>query len=142
MDRDYMERPGTINTTRSTSAKFERELTQTYNVLAGWQQSFQKHNFDALVGYEFYDWRKKGFSASGQQAPTDDFMDLGYTSSEANKRGVDSWHERQRIMSAFGKINYDYDGKYLLSFTFREDGYSKLLTDGDFSPEYHWVGIF
>ena len=127
MDRDYMERPGTINTTRSTSAKFERELTQTYNVLAGWQQSFQKHNFDALVGYEFYDWRKKGFSASGQQAPTDDFMDLGYTSSEANKRGVDSWHERQRIMSAFGKINYDYDGKYLLSFTFREDGYSKLL---------------
>lgn len=54
-------------------------------------------------------------------------MDLGYTSSEANKRGVDSWHERQRIMSAFGKINYDYDGKYLLSFTFREDGYSKLL---------------
>lgn len=126
MDKDYLERPNQINSTRSTSAKFGRELTQTYNILAGWNQSFKKHNIDVLLGYEFYDWSKKGFSGSGQKAPTDDFLDLGLTSSGANERGVDSWHEQQRIMSGFGKINYDYDSKYLLSLTFREDGYSKL----------------
>ncbi len=127
MNKDYMERPGYINTTRSTSAEFGRELSQTYNVVAGWNQSFKKHNIDALLGSEFYDWKKLGFRASGQEAPTDDFIDLGYTSSAANKRSIDSWHERQRIMSYFGKINYDFDGKYLMSFTFRADGSSKLI---------------
>lgn len=127
MDRDYMVRPGTIDNTRSTSAKFDRELTQTYNVLAGWTQSFGMHNVDILGGYEFYDWKRLGFSASGQGAPTDDFLDLGLTSSEANKRGIDSWHDHQRMLSYFAKANYDYDSKYLLSLTFRADGSSKLI---------------
>lgn len=126
MNKDFYERPGILNTTRSTSAGFGRELSQTYNVIAGWKHNFKKHNIDLLGGFEYYDWYKIGFNASGQQAPTDDFLDLGLTSSEANKRGIDSWHERQRIMSGFGKLNYDYDGKYLVSLTAREDGYSKL----------------
>lgn len=127
MNRDFMERPGVMNTARATSAKFQRELTQTYNAIAGWNQSFQKHNIDVLAGFEFYDWKQMGFSASGQGAPTDDFFDLGLTSSEKNMRGIDSWHQRQRLMSYFGKVNYDYDGKYLLSLTFRTDGSSKLI---------------
>lgn len=127
MNRDFMERPGQMNTVRSTSAKFQRELTQTYNAIAGWNQNFQKHNIDALAGVEYYDWKQIGFSAAGEGAPTDDFLDLGLTSSDKNKRSIDSWHSQQRIMSYFGKINYDYDGKYLLSLTFRGDGSSKLI---------------
>lgn len=127
MNRDFLERPNQINTVRSTSAQFERELTQTYNVIGGWNQSFKKHNFDVLVGGEFYDWQKIGFSAAGEGAPTDDFLDLGLTTSEKNKRSIDSWHDHQRIMSYFGKVNYDFDGKYLFSFTFRGDGSSKLI---------------
>lgn len=87
----------------------------------------KKHNFDALFGYEFYDWKQFGFKAAGEGAPTDDFLDLGLTSSEKNKRSIDSWHSQQRIMSYFGKVNYDFDGKYLLSLTFRGDGSSKLI---------------
>ncbi|MDA6864536.1 TonB-dependent receptor, partial [Escherichia coli] len=33
---------------------------------------------------------------------------------------------RYRIESLFGRINYDYQQKYLLSFTARYDGISKL----------------
>lgn len=42
MNKDFMERPGYTNTVRSTSAQFDRELTQTYNVIGGWNQSFKK----------------------------------------------------------------------------------------------------
>jgi TonB-linked SusC/RagA family outer membrane protein len=56
-------------------------------------------------------------------------MDLNYTSTEEGKRGIDSWHDRQRILSFFGRANYDFREKYLLSLTFRRDGYSKLLGD-------------
>src|SRR5690606_279124 len=39
---------------------------------------------------------------------------------------------RERIMSGFGRLNYDFDGKYLASFTVRRDGYSRLLGDNQY----------
>ena len=78
---------------------------------------------------EYFDRHNKGFSASGRNAPTDDFWDLGLTDSGENLRDIDSWHSQYRILSYFGRANYDYLGKYLLSAVFRQDGYSSLLGD-------------
>lgn len=75
-------------------------------------------------------------------APTDDFMDLEYTSKEEGKRSIDSSHSRQRIMSFFGRVNYDYQSKYLLSLVLRRDGYSKLAEENRWGvfPGYQPVG--
>jgi len=81
-----------------------------------------------MFGFEFYDKYEKGFSASGQGAAVDDFMDLNLTNPELT-RSIDSWHSRERIMSFFGRLNYDYKTKYLISFVARRDGYSKLAKD-------------
>jgi hypothetical protein len=35
-------------------------------------------------------------------------------------------------MSSFGRLNYDYEGKYLFNFTVRRDGYSRLIGDNQF----------
>lgn len=35
-------------------------------------------------------------------------------------------------MSGFGRLNYDYDGKYLATFTVRRDGYSRLIGDNQY----------
>lgn len=83
----------------------------------------------ALLGTEFFDQETKGFNASGSGAPTDDFHDLGLTDPGENKRAIDSWHSKYRILSYFGRINYDYKDKYLASAVFRQDGYSSLLGD-------------
>ncbi len=116
------------NTTRSTSASFNRTFNQTYNATLQYKHTFERnHNLDAMVGAEFYSRSYKGFSASGQGAPTDDFQDLGLTSTDENKRSIDSSHSEYRILSYFGRVNYDFAGKYLAAFTFREDGYSALL---------------
>lgn len=128
MNKDYLVRPGNVNTQRYTKAEFDRTVRQTYTLTAGYAKTFaEKHSVDVLGGFEFYEAYRKGFNAAGEGAPTDDFLDLGLTTSEKDKRAIDSWHTRSRIMSVFGKLNYDYDGKYLFSFTFREDGYSKLV---------------
>ena len=116
------------NRTRSSSASYSRYFTQTYNATLQYKHSFaDRHNFDALVGAEYYDRAYKYFGASGQGAATDDFQDLELTSKDEGKRTIDSEHSQYRIMSYFGRLNYDYMGKYLASFTFREDGYSALL---------------
>lgn len=130
-NKDYQTAPGNnFNKARNTSAQFEREFAQTYNVVANYTQTFAKdHNVDVMIGSEFYDQQKKGFNASGSGAPTDDFGDLGLTSDDKGKRKIDSWHQQYRILSYFGRVNYDYQGKYLFSGVFRYDGYSSLLGD-------------
>ena len=99
---------------------------------------------DAMVGVEYYDSYKKGFSASGYGSPLSDFQDLNYTSTAAGVRQIDSWHYRQRILSFFGRVNYDYKSKYLLSLVLRRDGYSKLPKDkplGNLSRYISRLGI-
>lgn len=128
--KDFESTPGSFNRTRSSTAKFERNFAQTYNAVINYNETFAKeHNVALMLGMEYYDNYKRGFSASGSGAPTDDFGDLGLTSSDKGKRGIDSWHEKYRILSYFGRLNYDFKSKYLLSAVFRQDGYSSLLGD-------------
>ena len=80
-----------------------------------------------LLGMEYFDRYSRSFSASGSGAPTDDFADLSLTDNGEGKRSIDSGHSDYRILSYFGRLNYDYKGRYLLSAVFRQDGYSSLL---------------
>lgn len=129
-NRDYRTGSDTWDRSRQSSAKYERTHCQTYNVVANYDLNFlREHSLNVLAGFEYYDEYRKGFSAAGSGAPTDEFADLELTSTGEKKRDIDSWHERQRIMSFFGRVNYDFRGKYLLSATLRGDGYSILLGD-------------
>ncbi|MGL4780976.1 MAG: SusC/RagA family TonB-linked outer membrane protein [Bacteroidales bacterium] len=124
--KDYENTPGSFVRERKTSAKFDREFSQTYNLVLNYNETFAKnHNVSLMAGTEFFDQALRGFSAAGQGAPTDDFGDLGLT--DRDNRSIDSWHSRYRIMSFFGRINYDYKDKYLLNMVMRQDGYSSLL---------------
>ncbi|PIF63241.1 TonB-linked SusC/RagA family outer membrane protein [Flavobacterium sp. 11] len=129
-NKDFLSSPNNINKTRSSSASFGRSLSQTYNATLNFNTDFLgKHHIDAMVGTEYYDTYSNGLSASGSGAPSDDFMDLQYTSSDKDKRIIDSYHTRQRILSFFSRVTYDYYEKYLVTFTVRRDGYSKLLNN-------------
>lgn len=58
--KDFETAPGKFNTTRSSSAKFERDFSQTYNVVLNYNNTFaQNHNIDVMLGSEYYDKRQK-----------------------------------------------------------------------------------
>ncbi|MEJ8818678.1 SusC/RagA family TonB-linked outer membrane protein [Lacibacter sp. H407] len=129
-NKDYLQSPGNINRTRSSAASFGRTLSQTYNAVIDYNKSFGDHDLDLMAGSEYYDTYAYGVSASGSQAPSDDFLDLQYVRRDATTQpSVDSYHERQRILSFFGRATYDYKSKYLLTATVRRDGYSKLINN-------------
>lgn len=129
-NKDYLASPGNYVRTRNSSASYDKIYNQTYNAVLNYKPVIDNsHHIDVMLGSEFFDTYNNGFSAAGSGAPTDDFMDLGLTSPEANKRSIDSYHDRQRIMSYFGRVNYDYKEKYLLTLTARRDGYSTLLNN-------------
>ncbi|WP_205943239.1 SusC/RagA family TonB-linked outer membrane protein [Pedobacter frigoris] len=129
-DKDYLSSPNNYSRARSSSASFDKELSQTYNAVLNYNTTIaSKHHLDVMGGTEYYDTYAQGLSASGSGAPTDDFTDLQYTSSEKDRRSIDTYHTNQRILSFFGRANYDYDEKYLLTATIRRDGYSRLINN-------------
>lgn len=128
-EKDYLRGTNNWSRGRYSSASFDRNLRIVANAVLNYKKEFGMNSIDGLVGTEYYDDYVKGFAASGSGAPTDDFMALGYTSADKDKRSISSYHRRERIMSYFGRANYDYDAKYLLSAIFRYDGYSRLLGD-------------
>lgn len=126
--KDYEDGPNNWKRTRGTSNEFSRDFSQTYNVVLNYNAELANdHNIDLMLGTEYYDLTSRGFYAGGSGAPTDDFQDLALTSDKEGKRSIDSWHSEYRILSYFGRANYNYLGKYLLSGVFRYDGYSSLL---------------
>ena len=133
--RDYLSSAGNWNRNRVSSNQYSRSLTQTYNAILNFNKTFgQYHNVAAMLGTEYVDAFTKGFSASGRLASTDEFQDLNLTQEAyltdsgeaATYRSIDSSHGGNRVLSFFGKADYDYDGRYLLSAVLRYDGYSRL----------------
>ena len=132
-NRTYLVNPGTFNSDHAASASYSRMLSQTYNAIAGYENSWNDHNLSVIVGYEFYDKYNFGLSAGGQGSDFEDFPSLGYIDKTENKNiskiSMNSTHTRERSMSFFGNASYDWKGKYLFSFSARYDGYSKLVNN-------------
>lgn len=105
----------------------------TFDAFLNYDKSVAKHNFKAMLGWhtERYkylpDWMyRKNF-------PNNDLtdMDAGDASTQKN-----SGYTRELTMvSYFGRLNYDYAGRYLFEANFRSDASSR------FAKEHRW-GFF
>ncbi len=70
-----------------------------------------------------------GANASGLQFP-----DLRYNNiTLAGGVGTNSYFEKQTIQSLIGRVNYQYDSKYLFTASVRRDGSSKFRGDNQYS---------
>ncbi len=128
-NREYINKPGSTDSNRKASASYGRMLSQTYNAIAGYENSWNDHNLSVIAGYEYYDKYNFGLSAGGQGADSDDFISLGYVVIDPSTSSMNTTHTRERSMSLFGNASYDWKGKYLFSFSMRYDGYSKLVNN-------------
>ena len=110
-----------------------RDQNNYYNLqaLLNYKKSFGIHNLDILVGYqqesEDSDWLKG--SRSGY--PTDIIWEL-------NPGPKDNWSndgngEHWALASFIGRINYDYDNKYILSLSMRSDASSRFAAGNRWS---------
>lgn len=127
---------------RNFSPAFEELLTQqaesslstTSNYGYNWVWSntlniirqFGNHHFEALVGTEAILNYVHNFSASRLGFPSTDpnfrYLSAGSGSDQKNSGDAMEWS----LFSQFGKINYNYDERYLVAFTLRHDGTSRL----------------
>lgn len=109
--------------TRAASASYGRMFQQQHNVTLGYTKNFGGHNFSILAGGEYFDLSTFSFSAAGNKAATDYIYTLNAVTERTSTNT--NWLD-QRILSGFGRFNYDFEGKYLVSAVMRYDGISKL----------------
>ena len=81
------------------------------------------HNINALGGIEYRNDVNEQINASGIGFPTSQFRTLN---TAATPESVGGFWSGSTTFSQFAKINYDFDKKYLLSFTVRRDGSSRF----------------
>ena len=112
-----------------------RQYNEGYSLLAEYlliyQKQFGNHNIDFVAGYsaqqffsEFYRAQKRDFSNEDST--------LRYFNNGSNLRSINGDAEENSLVSAFGRLNYNFDDRYLFTATFRADGNSK------FAPGNKW----
>lgn len=126
-DKTFYQGPSSVKDENA----FANTLTQ--QALLEYTKSFSKHNFKILGGYSqehtkysFDDGYRKGFLNT---LLTD--INLGSTDGQA----ANGYSYELGLKSFFGRLNYDFDGKYLLEANLRYDGASR------FAPDNRW-GLF
>jgi TonB-linked SusC/RagA family outer membrane protein len=123
--------PNAGNTNRQAYAYYNRSFQQQYDGIINYTHSFGEHNLNVMLGAEYFDTRAFTMQVLGSQAPTDDIPTVN-ASTVFNPGSNYSSKAEYRIASQFGRLNYDFDRRYLLTLVFRRDGVSSLPGDNRF----------
>jgi TonB-linked SusC/RagA family outer membrane protein len=93
------------------------------NNMLRYETSFGQHNLDAVVGYSFEKRETRSSYMRGQ-----DYADenLQYINSAATKVDVTANALDHGLRSYFSRINYNYNGRYIVSLSGRIDGSSNF----------------
>lgn len=94
----------------------------TYNTSIG-----EGHNINALLGTQYVRDVEELFRGAGANAPTDLISTLNV--SETERERVSSTFNEGKLMSFFGRLNYDFNAKYLFGFSLRYDGSSRFASN-------------
>jgi len=137
LDYLYQEYDNKIVGDGSPSGRSRRTATKTtsytFNQLLNFNKRIGMHNISALVGHENYDLNYNYLYGSRQGQLADgitEFENFSTTNS------ISSQTDKKKIESFLSKVNYDFDGKYLLSGSLRRDGNSL------FAKDFRWANFW
>ena len=91
-----------------------------------------KHSFTAMVGQEAWESRWNYLGASNTGLPSDDIHNIKLATGNPT---VNSGFGSSAMASFFTRETYNYDNRYLFTYTFRYDGSS------NFGPDNRWAGF-
>ncbi len=128
--------PSTMNKHIKTNKKgwAHRSATNSRSMSLEWLTNYnisiKDHNIRAMVGYSYQYWQNSGFSASNYDFSNDglgaDNLGSGDGAKEEGEIGMESWKEDNKLIAFFGRVNYDYAGRYLFTASLRHEGSSRF----------------
>ena len=125
--------PASASRTTSLVERFVNWKRYNFDALLNYSKNFGQHGLKVMVGYhaEKYEVSKNQMQRNNFPSNSLNDMDAGGASTQTN----DGLSRELAMLSYFGRINYDFAGKYLLEANFRADASSR------FAPGHRW-GFF
>lgn len=90
----------------------------------------QSHNIKLMAGYSYQEFNYENFWAENMDFPTDAFkynnLGTGKWNLESGRLGMNSSKSKEKNVAFFGRLNYDFDSKYLVTASLRREGNTKF----------------
>ncbi|NVK74478.1 MAG: TonB-dependent receptor [Oceanospirillaceae bacterium] len=112
-----------------------QDKSLNFNAVASYNNHIKDHNYKFLAGYEAFKFETAHFNVIGTNFPVEQSWSLNLATGTFNttdRRNVFN----SRLLSQFGRFNYNYKEKYLLEVNARRDASAPI-----FGPENIW-GVF
>ncbi len=113
------------NNRSNLNVKNTQSLQWVWDNLITANKKFDKHDVTLLIGTTAEEYHNTSLGASRKDVPADPslwYIGVGDANSSQNEGGGDAWARN----SYLARLNYSYNGKYLLTATIRSDGSSRL----------------
>lgn len=112
------------------SRAYSKDRQYIFEWLANYTGHYGKNNLKGMLGYSYQYARHEGFNVENKDFPNDglgsDNMGSGELAKEEGEVLMGSYKNDDKLISFFGRVSYDYDGKYLLTASIRHEGSSKF----------------
>ena len=110
-----------------------RTLSVNQQYLATYKNTFDEHNIDFLLGYESYDYKYQYLYGWNKKMYNPTVGELDNCIYGSNPSPVaSSYTNYYALQGILARVQYDYDGKYFISGSYRRDASSR------FAPENRW----
>ncbi|WP_074434226.1 SusC/RagA family TonB-linked outer membrane protein [Bacteroides neonati] len=103
-----------------------RVYSYTFNQILTYDRKFGDHHVEALVGHEFYKYRRDYLAATKTGFPFGGLYELDAATTITD---ASSYQDNYAIESVLSRVGYDYADKYYVSGSFRTDGSSRFYKD-------------
>ena len=100
----------------------------SFDAFATYTKKLENHNFVTTIGNTIFKEWGNGLFATGYDVPNNswDFADISLTTGILNAKTNSAYSYDERRLSYFGRMQYDFKGKYLLSAMIRRDASTKF----------------
>ena len=112
-----------------------RYQTITFSNFANYTKSYGDHNFSFLLGTEAIKVQSYDVNASEKSFP-DQASNLVYLGNGLGQKTAKENKAGNALLSYFGRVNYDFQEKYIVSATLRRDGSSRFGVDNRWGNFY------
>ena len=118
--------------TNSMTSQFNSSVYWSMKNYLTYSNTIGKHSFTAMVGQEAWESSWRYMSGSNTKLPSDEIHNISLATGTPS---LGSGFGSSAMASFFTRETYNYDNRYLFTYTFRYDGSS------NFGPDNRWAGF-
>lgn len=121
--RDFFVKNNDWSSTRSAGQSLDEGRQSQVEAILRYDKSLGDHNFSALAGTSRLNNKGFDFNGAASGGSTDAIQTLN---AAPNVSSLSTFKGEDLLISAFGRLTYDYSGKYLFAASVRRDGSSRF----------------